>query len=159
MCPAGIVLYRRDADEPGVNDDFSIRIMAWTDARAAAQPIRETVFVAEQGVPLEIELDAWDERCEHAIAYNAAGMAVGTGRLLPDGHIGRMAVLRGWRGKGVGGRLLEALIERARTRGMRRVALNAQTHAAPFYARFGFVVAGEPFLEAGIPHLAMVRDL
>jgi predicted GNAT family N-acyltransferase len=142
-----------------VSGDFSIRILPWADARAAAQPIREAVFVAEQGVPPEIELDDWDERCEHAIAYDAAGAPVGTGRLLPDGHIGRMAVLRESRGKGVGARLLDALIERARARGISRVALNAQAHAAPFYARFGFVVAGEAFMEAGIPHLAMERDL
>lgn len=133
--------------------------MPWADARAAAQPIREAVFVAEQGVPPEIELDDWDERCEHAIAYDAEGTPVGTGRLLPDGHIGRMAVLRESRGKGVGARLLDALIERARARGISRVALNAQAHAAPFYARFGFLVAGEAFMEAGIPHFAMEREL
>jgi predicted GNAT family N-acyltransferase len=142
-----------------VSGDFSIRIMPWNDARAAAQPVRETVFVAEQGVPPEIELDEWDERCEHAIAYDVAGRPVGTGRLLPDGHIGRMAVLREWRGKGIGGLLLAALIERARARGMPWVALNAQTHAVPFYARFGFVVAGEEFVEAGIPHIGMKREL
>jgi len=136
-----------------------VRILPWSDARAEAQRIRESVFVSEQGVPAEIELDDWDERCEHAIAYDAGGRAVGTGRLLPDGHIGRMAVLREARGQGVGGRVLEALIERACERGMRRVALNAQTHAAPFYARFGFVVAGETFMEAGIPHVAMERQL
>jgi predicted GNAT family N-acyltransferase len=141
-----------------VNEDFSVRIMPWSAARADARRIRETVFVAEQGVPLEIELDEWDARSEHAIAYDAGGAAIATGRLLPDGHIGRMAVLREWRGKGVGGRLLAALIERARERGMRRLALNAQTHAAPFYARFGFVVLGGEFMEAGIPHVAMVRE-
>lgn len=142
-----------------MNRRVLVRILPWSDARAEAQRIRETVFVSEQGVPAEIELDDWDERCEHAIAYDAGGRAVGTGRLLPDGHIGRMAVLREARGEGVGGRLLEALIERARERSMRRVALNAQTHAAPFYARFGFVVAGETFMEAGIPHVAMERNL
>lgn len=142
-----------------MNRRVLVRILPWSDARAEAQRIRETVFVSEQGVPAEIELDDWDERCEHAIAYDAGGRAVGTGRLLPDGHIGRMAVLREARGQGVGGRVLEALIERARERGVRRVALNAQTHAAPFYARFGFVVAGEAFMEAGIPHVAMERDL
>lgn len=142
-----------------MSGDFPIRIMPWEDARPAARLIRETVFVAEQGVPPQIELDEWDERCEHAIAYGAGGRPVGTGRLLPDGHIGRMAVLREWRGKGIGGRLLEALVQRARARGMPRVALNAQTHAAPFYARFGFAVAGEEFMEAGIPHIAMTREL
>ncbi|HSD41021.1 MAG TPA: GNAT family N-acetyltransferase [Burkholderiales bacterium] len=142
-----------------MDDALRIRIMPWSEARTEAQLIREAVFVAEQGVPPEIELDDWDERSEHAVAYDVAGRPVGTGRLLPDGHIGRMAVLRESRGKGVGGRLLEALIARARVRGMQRVALNAQTHAAPFYARFGFVVAGEEFMEAGIPHLAMAREL
>jgi predicted GNAT family N-acyltransferase len=136
-----------------------VRIAAWSEARAAAQRIREAVFVAEQSVPVEIELDEWDERCEHALAYDVAGNAIGTGRLLPDGHVGRMAVVRAARGQGVGGLLLEALVERARARGMRRVALNAQTHAVPFYARFGFAVEGEAFIEAGIPHVAMVRDL
>ena len=142
-----------------MNSRVVVNILPWSDARTEAQRIRETVFVAEQGVPREIELDDWDERCEHALAYDATGRPVGTGRLLPDGHIGRMAVLRQSRGQGVGGRVLEALIERARERGMRRVALNAQTHAAPFYARYGFIVAGETFMEAGIPHVAMERKL
>jgi predicted GNAT family N-acyltransferase len=139
--------------------DISIRTLAWIDARADASAIREAVFVAEQGVPPEIELDEWDERCDHALAIDAGGRAVGTGRLLPDGHIGRMAVLREHRGRGVGAAILEALIERARQRGMRRVVLNAQTHAAGFYARFGFAASGDEFLEAGIPHLEMARDL
>jgi predicted GNAT family N-acyltransferase len=142
-----------------MDDALRIRIMPWSEARPSAQPIREAVFVAEQGVPPEIELDDWDERSEHAIAYDRAGRPVGTGRLLPDGHIGRMAVRRESRGSGIGARLLEALVERARARGMRRVALNAQTHAAPFYARFGFTVAGQEFMEAGIPHVAMEREL
>jgi predicted GNAT family N-acyltransferase len=142
-----------------VNDAISVRIMSWPDARAEASRIRETVFVAEQGVPREIELDEWDERCEHAIAYDAARGAIGTGRLLPDGHVGRMAVLPEWRGQGVGGAILEALIERARARGMRHVALNAQTHAAPFYARFGFAAVGAEFIEAGIAHVEMAREL
>jgi predicted GNAT family N-acyltransferase len=133
-----------------MDDTFRIRIMPWSEARPEAQPIREAVFVAEQGVPPEIELDDWDECSEHAIAYDRAGRPVGTGRLLPDGHIGRMAVRSESRGSG---------IERARARGMRRVALNAQTHAAPFYARFGFAVAGQAFMEAGIPHVAMEREL
>jgi predicted GNAT family N-acyltransferase len=142
-----------------MNSRVVVNILPWSDARTEAQRIRETVFVAEQGVPREIELDDWDERCEHALAYDATGRPVGTGRLLPDGHIGRMAVLRQSRGQGVGGRVLEALIERARERGMRCVVLNAQTHAAPFYARYGFIVAGETFMEAGIPHVAMERNL
>lgn len=142
-----------------MNAPITIRILPWASARAEAQRVRETVFVLEQGVPPEIELDEWDERSDHALAYDAAGRVVGTGRLLPDGHVGRMAVLREARRRGVGARLLEALIERARARGMGRVVLNAQTHAAPFYARFGFTVAGATFMEAGIPHVTMTREL
>jgi predicted GNAT family N-acyltransferase len=139
--------------------DLSIRMLTWIEARTDASAIREAVFVAEQGVPAEIELDEWDERCDHALAVDARGRAIGTGRLLRDGHIGRLAVLREHRGRGVGAAILEALIERARQRGMRRVVLNAQTHAAGFYARFGFAVSGDEFVEAGIPHVEMARAL
>lgn len=142
-----------------MNARVSIRILPWQSARAEAQRVRETVFVVEQGVPPEIELDEWDERCEHALAYDPDGRVVGTGRLLPDGHLGRMAVLREARGQGVGSRLLEALMERARAHRMGRVVLNAQTHAVPFYARFGFAVEGVTFIEAGIPHVTMAREL
>jgi predicted GNAT family N-acyltransferase len=82
-----------------MNSRVLVRIVTWADARAEAQRIRAAVFVAEQGVPPEIELDDWDERCEHALAYDTNGRPVGTGRLLPDGHIGRMAVLRSRAGR------------------------------------------------------------
>jgi predicted GNAT family N-acyltransferase len=80
---------------------------------------------------------------------------LGTGRLLPDGHIGRMAVLRQARGAGVGSALLRALMQAARARGDREVMLSAQTHALPFYERFGFVAEGEAYDDAGIPHRVM----
>lgn len=142
-----------------MNARISIRILPWQSARAEAQRVRETVFVVEQGVPPEIELDEWDERCDHALAYDPDGRVVGTGRLLPDGHLGRMAVLREARGQGVGSCLLAALMARARARGMGRVILNAQIHAVSFYARFGFAVEGATFIEAGIPHVTMAREL
>jgi len=138
---------------------FSVRLRDWDAARAQARRIRELVFVREQGVPLELEMDEQDSRCDHALAYSADGSAVGTGRLLPDGYIGRMAVLKEWRGKGAGGLLLLALVEQARSRGHATLRLNAQTHAAGFYRRFGFDIAGPEFMEAGIPHAAMRRDL
>lgn len=138
---------------------FSIRLCNWEEARPEARQIRERVFVHEQGVPLELELDNEDPRCDHALAYAADGAAVGTGRLLPDGHIGRMAVLKEWRGKSVGALLLQALIERARQRGHAHARLNAQTYAAGFYRRYGFEVAGPEFMDAGIRHVPMQRDL
>jgi predicted GNAT family N-acyltransferase len=135
-----------------------IDLMPWNNARAHAAPIRFAVFVEEQGVPREIELDAMDERSIHAVAFVDA-LAVATGRLLPDGHIGRMAVLRAWRGRGIGGLILERLVEEARRRGDREVVLASQVHAAPFYRAHGFVEEGADYLEAGIPHRDMRRRL
>ena len=87
------------------------------------------------------------------------GTPIGCGRLLPDGHVGRMAVLASWRGRGVGAALLTRLVAAAQARGDARVVLNAQVQAMPFYARFGFAPVGAPFVEAGIPHQAMARAL
>jgi hypothetical protein len=137
----------------------TIRLSNWDEARLEARRIRKLVFVDEQGVPVELEWDGQDERSEHALAFATDGTAVGTGRLLPDGHIGRMAVLKEWRGKGVGGLLLYALVEHARQRRHAHVRLNAQTYAAGFYRRYGFEVSGPEFTEAGMPHVPMQRDL
>lgn len=135
-----------------------VRLGSWDELSAQASPIRFTVFVDEQKVPVELELDEFDPLSCHALAL-AGDEAIGTGRLLPDGHIGRMAVLAGWRGRGVGALLLQALIDEAKRRGMARVVLNAQTHALGFYARFGFVPEGEEYEEAGLPHRTMSRSL
>jgi predicted GNAT family N-acyltransferase len=128
--------------------------LGWEDAEKEAAAIRFRVFVDEQKVPAEIELDEWDAVCVHVIA-RCEGIAVGTGRLLPDGHIGRMAVLKEWRGKGVGDAMLQALIDLARTRGDKEVVLSAQTHALGFYRKHGFVEEGALYEDAGIPHQAM----
>ena len=138
---------------------FSVVLCDWDAARVQSRRVREQVFVREQGVPLELEMDEHDPHCDHALAQAADGSVLGTGRLLPDGHIGRMAVLKEWRGQGVGALLLQALVEQARRRGHARARLNAQTHAAGFYRRLGFEVSGPEFIEAGIPHVAMQRDL
>ena len=131
----------------------------WTRLRDDAAAVRHAVFVVEQQVPAEIELDEFDAVCVHAVAYDAEGQVLGTGRLLPDGHIGRMAVHRRARGLGVGARLLQALVEAGRAAGHRKLMLNAQTHARGFYEGQGFVVEGDKFMEAGIEHVAMVRVL
>jgi predicted GNAT family N-acyltransferase len=134
---------------------FAVRSADWGRDRAMLKAIRYEVFVVEQRVPEALEWDGIDAQCIHAIAEDANGNAIGCGRLLPDGHIGRMAVRAQWRGRQVGARMLEHLIALARRRGDAKVMLNAQVQAMPFYARFGFVPAGEPFDEAGIPHQAM----
>ena len=131
-----------------------IELLSWEQARAQASPIRFTVFVEEQRVPLEIELDEHDAVSVHALVFEN-DRPVATGRLLPDGHIGRMAVLKDWRGRGIGGLMLGRLIDRARQRGDREVVLSAQIHAAAFYAAHGFVAHGEEYMEAGIRHQEM----
>ena len=135
-----------------------IELLPWESARKHAAPIRYTVFVEEQGVPRDIELDEMDPRCIHAVAFED-DKAVATGRLLPDGHIGRMAVLKEWRGRGIGGQILNALMNEARARGDREVALSAQVHATAFYRAHGFVEEGAEYLEAGIAHRDMRRRL
>jgi predicted GNAT family N-acyltransferase len=140
-------------------NDVSVRLGTWEELCAQAAPIRFAVFVEEQKVPAEMELDDWDERSLHAVACDAQGRAVGTGRLLPDGHIGRMAVLAAARGGGVGGALLTTLLDAAAERGHAEVVLSAQTHAVPFYRCHGFTEEGEPYDDAGIPHVLMRRRL
>jgi predicted GNAT family N-acyltransferase len=138
---------------------FTIRVLDWQAAAPLARPVREAVFVVEQAVPVELEWDEHDASCRHAVALDAAGEAVGTARLLPEGRIGRMAVRRAWRGKGVGAALMRALLDEALHSGMTRLVLHAQTHAAGFYRRFGFSARGGEFVEAGIPHLEMTLEL
>ena len=131
-----------------------IELARWQEAKAEAQRIRFAVFVAEQGVPAELEMDELDAQCLHALAFHE-NQAVGTARLLPDGHIGRMAVLKARRGRGVGAALLQRLVEAARERGDREALLSAQVHALGFYRAHGFTPYGDVYQEAGIPHQAM----
>lgn len=110
-------------------------------------------------MPESLEWDEFDVVSQHALALDVHGQAIGTGRLLPDGHIGRMAVLHEWRCRGVGGAILEFLVDCARRRGDTVLHLNAQTHAIGFYERHGFIAHGEEFQDAGIPHRHMIRKL
>src|SRR5271163_134992 len=127
-----------------------------------AWEIRRRVFIEEQRVPEEIEMDADDARAFHALAI-LGGAAVGCGRMVDHGagevKIGRMAVLLKFRGTGVGAEILRFLIDRARTRGFRKALLHAQLTAEGFYLKEGFRPAGGVFDEAGIAHRLMERDL
>lgn len=142
-----------------IDSDFRVEVATWERDAAALRAVREPVFVIEQKVPVDEEWDALDPRSVHVLALDAAGRPIGTGRLTPENKIGRMAVLREWRGRGVGEAILRTLIEQARDRGIREVALHAQTHAIPFYARAGFTAEGAEFDECGIPHRLMRRTL
>jgi predicted GNAT family N-acyltransferase len=125
----------------------------------ALASVRRAVFIDEQGVPEELEWDEHDAVSLHWLAVLEDGCPVGCARLLPDGHIGRMAVLPSWRGRGIGRALLDAALARAQARGLREVRLSAQLHAADFYRRAGFTACGDVYEEAGIPHLAMRKNL
>ena len=122
--------------------------------------IRFAVFVDEQRVPPELELDERDPVCLHVLAFTA-GRAIATGRLDVgyDGKIGRVAVLHDQRRTGIGTRLMEYLHALAREQGLSRVWCNAQLSAAPFYERLGYRIASKPFEEAGIAHVEMTFDL
>jgi len=117
--------------------------------------VRDAVFVIEQRIPAEIEWDEQDPHSLHLIARDVEHNPIGTGRLSPEGKIGRLAVLSAWRHQGVGKSIMTALLTEAQKRGWPEVSLSAQTSVLGFYERFGFVTAGETFIEAGIPHQAM----
>lgn len=138
---------------------FVVRRADWTADVALLQSVRRSVFIIEQQVPEDLEWDEIDRLSVHVLALDAAGQAIGTGRLLPDGHIGRMAVCATWRGRGVGLSILHWLIDFARARGDAAVLLHAQTHALGFYAQAGFIAHDAIFMEAGIPHQAMTLRL
>lgn len=138
--------------------EFKIKTATWPDDMATLKAIRFEVFVEEQNVPAEEEIDAHDPLSIHAIAWSN-GKAAACGRLLPDGHIGRMAVLKPFRGLGVGALVLQHLMERARQRGDQEVVLSAQTHAMGFYEKFGFVAEGGEYLDCNIPHRDMRKIL
>lgn len=134
---------------------FRVEPAAFQDTLADLRAVRDEVFVREQNVPVEIERDALDPLSRHVIARDADGRAIGTGRLTPDQRIGRMAVVAGWRNRGVGEALLKALLEQARELAWPEVTLHAQVPAIPFYARQGFLPYGPRFSEAGLAHQSM----
>ena len=122
---------------------------------AEIRRIRVEVFVEEQGVPEELELDDRDAACTHVLAFDDAGAAVGTGRIDVDGKIGRVAVTRVARRTGVGLAMMELLHQVARERSVAEVWCHAQISALAFYERLGYTQLGEVFLEAGIEHVEM----
>lgn len=140
-----------------------VKTGSWAELGADARRVRTEVFVQEQRIPAELEWDEADGTAIHAVGYNRMGRAVATGRLLPGSggtaRIGRMAVHQVLRGCGFGEQVLRALALRAQERGERAIELHAQRTASDFYARLGFVPQGEPFEEAGIPHIAMTSAL
>lgn len=144
-----------------ISIDFSIEFADWSNAhdRDALRHVREQVYIIEQCIPPEEEWDVLDAASRHVLARDGAGQPIGTGRLTPTHVIGRMAVLKDWRGKGVGAAILRTLIERARELNYPVLEMNAQTHAIPFYAAFGFQPVGAEFIECAIAHRKMQLEL
>lgn len=151
---------------------YEVRVAEESADREACFAVRKEVFVREQGVPEDIEYDAYDETAVHVLAVRADGVPLGTGRLLHGeaaaaktggdltvGSLGRLAVAQQARGLGIGVALVRAIEDVARARGLAAVDLHAQTHALGFYERLGYEAYGPEYLEAGIPHRAMRRVL
>lgn len=126
--------------------------------KASISAIRESVFIKEQQVPPALEFDGLDGLAVHVLAL-VQGQPVGGGRLLDDGHIGRIAVLKDFRGQGVGAEIVLSLIEEAARLDCKRVYLGAQTHAIEFYKTLGFTPYGPEFMDAGMPHVHMEKLL
>ncbi|MFC9112457.1 MULTISPECIES: GNAT family N-acetyltransferase [Streptomyces] len=150
----------------------TVRVAKDPADREACFAVRKEVFVAEQGVPEDIEYDAHDADAVHVLAVADDGTPLGTGRLLHGpaaaaktagdpsvGSLGRLAVLRRARRLGVGAALVRAVEQAARDRGLTAVDLHAQTHALGFYERLGYEAYGPEFPDAGMPHRAMRRAL
>ncbi len=136
-----------------------VHIVTRPEEREQAFGIRRRVFQDEQGVPADVEFDADDDRAVHVVA-EIGGNPVGTGRIVfhsTDAKIGRMAVLKEWRGHGVGRALLAELARSAAARGVKRLVLHAQVQAMPFYEALGFRIVSAEFVEAGIAHRRMER--
>ena len=138
--------------------ELRVELVDWVKTEPTIRAIREAVFLAEQGVPEELEWDGLDPFCSHVLAWNDTGEAIGTARMQAEGKIGRMAVLRDWRGRGVGFAILQMLLDLASRKGLPRVTLAAQMHALGFYERAGFHAIGDRFMDAGIPHQLMVKE-
>lgn len=137
-----------------------VEAVVWTAREASnLRRLREEVFIEEQRVPVEEEFDDIDPVAHHVLVYDGE-KAVGTGRLYDQedgtvGRIGRMAVAKSCRGKGVGRLILRALMSEGVRRGYQLMILDAQVQAIPFYMDSGFVVTGEEHLDCGIPHRMM----
>ncbi len=138
-----------------MSNAFTVSLVRWQDCEPLLKSIREAVFINEQGVPAELEWDGLDEACRHALALSHKGDAIGCGRMLANGHIGRISVLPQWRKQKVGTAIMEALLNFARSHEYKQVDVDAQTYAIPFYHKFDFVEEGKEFIDAGLPHIKM----
>ena len=130
----------------------------YQDNKSDICKIRFEVFVDEQNVSEELEIDGLDDEAKHVLAY-IDDEPIGTGRILSDGHIGRVAVLKKYRGLGIGNSVMRELIKWAQQNKLEKLWLSSQWHAHSFYIDLGFVCEGDIYEEAGIDHIKMYRTL
>ena len=142
-----------------MGNPFTVSLVSWHDGKPLLKSVREEVFIREQGVPAKLEWDGLDKGCRHALALSHNGNAIGCGRMMDNGHIGRIAVLPQWRKQKVGTAIMEAFLDYARTHDYPQVDVDAQVYAVPFYQGFDFIEQGEVFMDAGLPHIKMFLKL
>jgi predicted GNAT family N-acyltransferase len=148
----------------GIKADFSgrkiinhpVESASWSAKENSIRQIRTEVFIREQCIPEDEEFDEADLTAVHVLVRNPAGEAVGTARLIENRKIGRVAVLKPWRGRGAGAAMIRHLMQVAREKGATCIELDAQTYAIPFYERLGYLTQGDEFMDAGIPHKKMI---
>jgi len=141
-----------------MSDDATVVMTNYQAYADSIRSVRTEVFVIEQSVPIELEHDEFDESATHVVVFSH-GLAIATGRILVDGHIGRIAVLKEWRGKGFGKLIMEKFFERAKEQKLSSVWLSSQWHAHGFYCNLGFACIGEKYYEAGIEHIKMRKPI
>ena len=142
-----------------MKNDIKIEVANWVNEKHLLMQVRTKVFIEEQQVPAELELDDQDSNSTHIKAVIGGGKIIGTARLLTDYSIGRMCVLKEYRNTGVGTQLLTFFIDLARAKQFTYIQLNAQLSALAFYQKFGFNQDSEVFKEAGIDHVHMILPL
>jgi predicted GNAT family N-acyltransferase len=134
---------------------LKINHVQWFEYEKLLRTIRTKVFIEEQQVPIDLEWDSQDTSAQHLLVLTSTNEPIACARLLDNGSIGRMAVLKEWRGLGVGAKLLNKAIALHRQQGISVITLSAQVHAIPFYQKAGFEVISTPYLDAGISHVDM----
>ncbi|MGF1762694.1 GNAT family N-acetyltransferase [Aliivibrio kagoshimensis] len=137
---------------------YEFKIVAFSDEMSQIKKVRHTVFTQEQGVDGAIDFDGQDKLAIHILALKAE-QVVGTGRMLEDGHIGRIAILKSARGEGLGAKVVQGLVDEAQKLDFTKVYLGSQLHAVDFYRKLGFSPYGEEYIEADIRHVSMQKRL
>jgi len=138
------------------NPEITIKAAHWSEHECDIRLVRHNVFVLEQSVPKDLDFDGVDPICCHTLAFSK-NKAVATGRMEPDGHIGRIAVIKECRGCGIGSAIVRFFMDIAKRRKLDYVYLNAQISAVSFYEKLGFYSTGNIFIDAGIEHIRMEK--